>query len=294
MQIPNYIQQQTKLEVLALAGSPDAHLEAMTSLSDVSDMTSSVLDFDEDDDETDIEDATADDDDDVTAKRQRKSPVAMTSSAAASASDVTPVEHVTRMNPERDNYNVDRITFCWKCGVEFESRKLLLRHLRDHNIDLPFKCYLCDASYEARVDCLRHAQRFHAADWSLLRDKNKVDDVDRFAKVAEVQVQETLANLGLSEQNGGTDVSVERTSGLNIDSDYAQRKVFCSFCVKRFWSLQDLRRHMRSHTGAHRDVSTSAFTRTFIPSSCMLLLLLQESDRSSATSATSDSHSSTA
>ncbi|KAH9491643.1 hypothetical protein Btru_031106 [Bulinus truncatus] len=34
-----------------------------------------------------------------------------------------------------------------------------------------------------------------------------------------------------------------------ITSDYLQRKVYCAMCPKRFWSMQDLKRHMRSHTG---------------------------------------------
>lgn len=54
----------------------------------------------------------------------------------------TPPDRGGVVNPERDNYNVDRITECWVCGVGFDSRKSLLRHLKEHNIDLPFKCYL--------------------------------------------------------------------------------------------------------------------------------------------------------
>ena len=60
------------------------------------------------------------------------------------------------VNPERDNYNVDKITRCWKCDLLFECRKGLLRHLKEHNVDLPYKCYLCDASYDTRMDSLQH------------------------------------------------------------------------------------------------------------------------------------------
>lgn len=73
------------------------------------------------------------------------------------------------INPERDNYNVDKITHCWKCGDEFSSRKLLVRHLKEHNIDLPFKCYLCDASYDIRLECLSHQEKQHSSDWTILK-----------------------------------------------------------------------------------------------------------------------------
>ncbi|XP_041375775.1 zinc finger protein 775-like [Gigantopelta aegis] len=173
-----------------------------------------------------------------------------------------------QINPERDNYNVDKITQCWKCGLEFPLRKLLVRHLKDHNIDLPFKCYLCDASFEKRQDCLQHQERFHPQDWMVLKEKNGVDSLDRFSvrmdKLVEKHCQGVVAALQGPEKHGpgGVFVAGEEDRGEKggarmmedglmdtMTSDYQQRKVYCSLCPKRFWSLQDLRRHMRSHTG---------------------------------------------
>ena len=165
----------------------------------------------------------------------------------------------TQINPERDNYNVDKITQCWKCGLEFPLRKLLVRHLKDHNIDLPFKCYLCDASYDKRQDCLQHQERFHPQDWGVLKDKNGVDSVDRFSTRMDKLVEKHCQGAVLQgpEKPGGCVDEDREDSGPGLEeglmdsvtSDYQQRKVYCSLCPKRFWSLQDLRRHMRSHTG---------------------------------------------
>ena len=73
------------------------------------------------------------------------------------------------INPERDNYNVDKIKDCWKCNERFENRKQLVKHLKEHNIDLPFKCYLCDASFDVRYECLMHQEKSHASDWAILK-----------------------------------------------------------------------------------------------------------------------------
>jgi len=31
--------------------------------------------------------------------------------------------------------------------------------------------------------------------------------------------------------------------------DYVNRKIICLFCSRKFWSAEDLRRHVRTHTG---------------------------------------------
>ena len=156
----------------------------------------------------------------------------------------------SQVNPERDNYNVDRITECWQCSLVFDCRKTLLRHLKEHGVDLPFKCYLCDASFDSRLMSLQHKTTAHAADWILLRDKNRIGtDLEDFANFVDRVVEEAL---GSSSSAAPTTVRRVRDGvelDIRLESDYAQRKVFCSLCPKRFWSLQDLRRHMRSHTG---------------------------------------------
>lgn len=154
-----------------------------------------------------------------------------------------------QINPERDNYNVDKITECWKCSETFVSRKLLVRHLKEHSIDLPFKCYLCDASFDVRVECLFHQEKFHYSDWTILKDKNKVDTIEGFSKHMDKVVEN---NLNKVDQGVVLEIPGQNPDDPKMEvvsADYMQRKVYCSLCPKRFWSLQDLRRHMRSHTG---------------------------------------------
>jgi len=160
---------------------------------------------------------------------------------------------LSAVNPERDNYNVDRITECWQCSLVFDCRKTLLRHLKEHGVDLPFKCYLCDASFDSRLSSLQHKTTAHVADWTLLREKNRVGtDLEDFANFVDRVVEEALGSSGSAAPTTVRRVRDGVELDIRLESDYAQRKVFCTLCPKRFWSLQDLRRHMRSHTGIYQ------------------------------------------
>ena len=145
--------------------------------------------------------------------------------------------------PQSDNYNVDSVKECWHCAARFPTRRALLHHMKEHGgaNDLPFKCYLCDASYDARRQTLEHMMAMHPKDWAVLHQKNNLgSDISGF--LAEMCCAVTEIESEADKNGAGSD---SRT----VESDYSQRKVHCALCPKRFWSLQDLRRHMRSHTG---------------------------------------------
>lgn len=100
------------------------------------------------------------------------------------------------------------------------------------NSDLPFKCHLCDGSFQDRYSCLDHIKSFHSQEFALLLSKGAIEpEEDAQAISAE------------DEEKQGENGSRGKYP------DYANRKVICAFCVRRFWSTEDLRRHMRTHSG---------------------------------------------
>lgn len=92
--------------------------------------------------------------------------------------------------------------------------------------DLPFKCHLCDGSFVDRVACLDHIKSTHAQDFAVLISK------------VQLETEEGV--------NGSPD-DEEHADKKGKYPDYANRKVICAFCLRRFWSTEDLRRHMRTH-----------------------------------------------
>nr|XP_021192238.2 ras-responsive element-binding protein 1 isoform X1 [Helicoverpa armigera] len=89
---------------------------------------------------------------------------------------------------------------------------------------LVFKCHLCEASFGDRSGALSHLATGHTAEYEQLVSK------------------------------GALDAASDRSESADDDErgkfpDHANRKVVCAFCIRRFWSAEDLRRHMRTHSG---------------------------------------------
>ncbi|XP_025156788.1 LOW QUALITY PROTEIN: ras-responsive element-binding protein 1-like [Harpegnathos saltator] len=100
-------------------------------------------------------------------------------------------------------------------------------------VDVPFKCHLCDSCFTERQDCLEHIKVNHKRSYEMLVAKGALDmDID-------ASEDQMLAQQHSSDGEG---------KGGRFH-DYSNRKVVCAFCMRRFWSAEDLRRHMRTHTG---------------------------------------------
>lgn len=120
------------------------------------------------------------------------------------------------------------------------------------NADLPFKCHLCEGSYAERQDALDHIRDAHITEYELLMAKGALD-------------QNTSGH-----EEVHTNQETEEDDHLRGKfPDYANRKVMCAFCMRRFWSAEDLRRHMRTHTG-ERPFSCDVCNRRFTLKHSML------------------------
>ncbi|XP_061393482.1 zinc finger protein 236-like, partial [Musca vetustissima] len=103
--------------------------------------------------------------------------------------------------------------------------------------ELPYKCHLCESSFAERNQCLEHIKCYHLQEYELLLSKGAIDNES-----------EAAAQIQSNEEEERQRANEEANKGGKYP-DYSNRKVICAFCMRRFWSTEDLRRHMRTHSG---------------------------------------------
>ncbi|CAH2097687.1 unnamed protein product [Euphydryas editha] len=147
------------------------------------------------------------------------------------------------MTPQSNDRSVPERPFkCASCPTStFSSMETLKKHMAsrhgtgesqpsspnpEEEVDgsLVFKCHLCEGSFSDRTAALEHLASTHASEYEQLVSK------------------------------GALDAASDRSESADDDDrgkfpDHANRKVVCAFCIRRFWSAEDLRRHMRTHSG---------------------------------------------
>lgn len=146
-------------------------------------------------------------------------------------------------------------------------------------------CQVCQKSFRYATTLTRH-QRAHLSEVAVapptaaedvlgVANEEATDNSSAEEKEAELEEEEGATRRGDSEGGeSGESEEEEKEKEERSDEEASEpksaeggepagrrvdkRKKICSVCGKRFWSLQDLTRHMRSHTGRPRPPRTHA------------------------------------
>lgn len=83
----------------------------------------------------------------------------------------------------------------------------------------------------------------------ILDEAEEVDGKNEQGDETESTITGTSELKDDSNMKSGEDNMVNNFLNEVLSTDYLQRKIHCAVCPKRFWSQQDLKRHMKTHTG---------------------------------------------
>ncbi|KAF7692813.1 hypothetical protein HF521_010423 [Silurus meridionalis] len=149
--------------------------------------------------------------------------------------------------------------------------------------EFPHTCNTCKKTFRQAATLIRH-QKIHLQDKpnedggrkgrnqaaiSLDTSTSPVKEPEQETGVAEREENSSIAESGAEEEEKEEqkEEKNEEEEGGSSELESAggrpdKRKKICNVCGKRFWSLQDLTRHMRSHTG-ERPYQCQTCDRTF-------------------------------
>merc|ERR1712083_766090 len=135
--------------------------------------------------------------------------------------------------------------------VNMDRKETLPRRESISSPEAPYKCHICEDGFTDRDSAIEHIHAIHNTEYKELESKGAFDEA---------------AEAPTSSPDNGEELYDQLRGKF---PDYVNRKIICLFCSHKFWSAEDLRRHVRTHTG-ERPFSCDICSRRFALKHAML------------------------